>query len=195
MRYDHIIDKTLFPSFICSCIPDINIDSLLKESYLIRDTYNEVDNSNRGGYHSPPFTSKNKEKYDHYEQLSELVDITNSFGQDILIKKNLSSQINELHFWLNINKEHDYNVMHLHGRTDLIAIYYVKVPINSGNLVVMRNDGSHYLKLYENRQDLLELYLEPEEGRLYLLPGHMWHYVEASRGDQYRISVSFNIYL
>jgi len=40
---------------------------------------------------------------------------------------------------------------------------------------------------------MLELNLEPEEGRLYLLPGHLWHYVEASRGDQDRVSISFNI--
>ena len=195
MTYDHVIDKNIFPSFICSCIPNININSLLKESYKIQDTYDETDNSNRGGYHSPLFSIEDSEKYTEYQSLEELVNITNSFGNDVLQNKKINGQIHKLYFWVNINKEWDYNVIHNHGRSDLIAIYYVKVPPRSGNFVVLRNDGSQYLNLYDFRKDMLELNLEPEEGRLYLLPGHLWHYVEASRADQDRISISFNIYL
>jgi len=84
--------------------------------------------------------------------------------------------------------------MHQHGRADLIGIYYVKVPPNSGNLVVLRNDGSQYCDLYENRADMLEYVTEPETGRLYILPGHLWHYVTGSDSEQDRISISFNIY-
>jgi len=193
MSYDHVIDKNIFPSFICSCIPSIDMSSLLEETYMIRDTYNDVDNSNRGGYHSPGFTSKKKQEFESYQYLGQLVDDVESFSQDVLANKNIGGQIDELYFWININKEYNYNVIHNHGRSDLIAIYYLKVPVNSGNFVVLRNDGSHYSNLYENRKDMLELNLEPEEGRLYLLPGHLWHYVEASRGDQDRVSISFNI--
>jgi hypothetical protein len=42
---------------------------------------------------------------------------------------------------------------------------------------------------------LLELNLEPKQGRLYLMPGYLWHYVEANESMKDRISISFNVYL
>ena len=84
--------------------------------------------------------------------------------------------------------------MHSHGRADLIGIYYVKVPPQSGEFVVLRNDGSQYCNLYENRDDMLGYTTEPEEGRLYVLPGHLWHYVTGNNSKEDRISISFNIY-
>ena len=84
--------------------------------------------------------------------------------------------------------------MHSHGRADLIGIYYVTIPPNSGDLVLLRNDGSQYCSLYENRNDMLECVIEPEVGRLYILPGHLWHYVTGSNSDKDRISISFNIF-
>jgi len=95
---------------------------------------------------------------------------------------------------VHINKCYNYNVMHSHGRAELIGIYYVQLPPNSGNLVVIRNDGSQYCSLYENRADMLEYVIEPEAGRLYILPGHLWHYVTGSDSIRDRVSVSFNIY-
>ena len=58
----------------------------------------------------------------------------------------------------------------------------------------MRNDGSHYGNLYENRADMLEYTIDPEVGRLYVLPGHLWHYVTGSNSQKDRVSISFNIY-
>ena len=80
------------------------------------------------------------------------------------------------------------------GTADLIGIYYVQLPPDSGNLVIMRNDGSQYCDLYENRADMLEYIIEPEAGRLYVLPGHLWHYVTGSDSVRDRVSVSFNIF-
>ena len=48
--------------------------------------------------------------------------------------------------------------------------------------------------LYENRNDMLECVIEPEVGRLYILPGHLWHYVTGSNSNKDRISISFNIF-
>ena len=84
-------------------------------------------------------------------------------------------------------------IYHVSGPVGL-GIYYVSVPENCGNFAVLRNDGSQYCNLYENRQDMLEYIIEPEVGRLYILPGHLWHYVESSQSTKDRISISFNIY-
>lgn len=185
MQYDHVIDKNIFPSFITSCIPDINLYTLVEECYEIEKSCDSISNSNAGGYHSPTFSG---------DKFLSLLEVTKTFSNDLLHQKGLGLQVKEIEYWLNINKSNHYNVLHSHGRADLIGIYYVSLPENSGNFVVLRNDGSQYCDLYENRADMLEYVTEPEVGRLYLLPGHLWHYVEASQSEKDRISISFNIY-
>ena len=183
--YNHIIDKNIFPSFICSCIPDLNIEDQLLESYSIKNKYPSEEISNEGGYHSPKFIGT---------KFFELRNIVEKFCNNLLEQKNLGLSVESIEYWCNINKCYNYNVMHSHGRADLIGIYYVKIPPSSGNFVVLRNDGSQYCNLYENCSDMLEYITEPEEGRLYILPGHLWHYVTGSNSKEDRISVSFNIY-
>jgi len=183
--YDHVIDKNIFPTFVCSCIPQIDMMEVLEEVYQTQLDYKTENLSNEGGYHSPKFVGT---------RFLKLRNVVEEFCNDLLYQKRLGLDVQSIEYWCNINKSYNYNVMHSHGRADLIGIYYVKVPLNSGNLVVMRNDGSQYCDLYENRADMLEYVTEPETGRLYILPGHLWHYVTGSDSEQDRISISFNIY-
>jgi uncharacterized protein (TIGR02466 family) len=193
--YNQTFDVDIFPSFIRSCSPNIDLELLTKECHQIENFFECADNSNRNGYHSPSFTTKKLSEFEQFNQLSNLINTAKVFSQDTLISKNLRSDIKEISFWTNINKSYNYNVMHSHGRADLIGIYYVSVPENSGNFVILRNDGSQYCSLYDGRSDLLELNLEPKQGRLYLMPGYLWHYVEANESKEDRISISFNVYL
>jgi uncharacterized protein (TIGR02466 family) len=183
--YDHVIDENIFPSFVCSCIPQIDMMSQLEEAYDIENRHPSENLSNEGGYHSPTFVGT---------KFSKLRDIVEKFSNDLLDQKGLGLSVSNIEYWCNINKSYNYNVMHSHGRADLIGIYYIQLPPNSGNLVVMRNDGSQYCDLYENRADMLEYIIEHEVGRLYVLPGHLWHYVTGSDSVRDRVSVSFNIY-
>jgi uncharacterized protein (TIGR02466 family) len=183
--YDHVIDKNIFPTFVCSCIPQIDMMEVLEEVYQVQSLYKTENVSNEGGYHSPKFVGT---------KFSTLYDVVLKFSNDLLEKKGLGMTVQNIEYWCNINKSYSYNVMHSHGRADLIGIYYVQVPPGSGNFVVLRNDGSQYCDLYENRADMLEYVTEPEVGRLYIYPGHLWHYVTSNNTDQDRISVSFNIY-
>ena len=184
--YDKVIDEIIFPSFVCSCIPQIDMMSVLQEVYEIQKTHESKKVSNEGGYHSPIFDGT---------EFSDLREIVEAFVNDILDRKELGASVEEMQYWCNINKGNNYNVMHSHGRADLIGIYYVKVPPDSGELVVIRNDGSHYGDLYENRQDMIEWAIKPETGRLYILPGHVWHYVTNGKNTREdRISISFNLY-
>jgi len=194
-HYSQVFDTDIFPSFIRSCFPSVNLQVLLGECYQIKDFFEGTDNSNRSGYHSPSFTTKNSSDFENFNELSSLIESAKLFSKDTLITKNLRSNIGELSFWVNVNKSYNYNVLHSHGRADLIGIYYVSVPNDSGNFVILRNDGSQYCNLYDSRLDLLEMNLEPKVGRLYLMPGHLWHYVEANESLEDRISISFNVYL
>ena len=58
--YDHVIDKNIFPTFICSCIPQIDMMSVMEECYMIKNQYDPVESSNEGGYHSPRFQEEDK---------------------------------------------------------------------------------------------------------------------------------------
>ena len=183
--YDNVIDQNIFPSFVCSCVPQIDMMAQLEEAYDIKSHYKSEDVSNEGGYHSPKFVGT---------KFPTLRDTVEEFCNDLLDQKDLKLKISNIEYWCNINKSYNYNVMHSHGRADLIGIYYIQLPPGSGNLVVLRNDGSQYSDLYENRSDMLEYTIEPEVGRLYVLPGHLWHYVTGSDNVRDRVSVSFNIY-
>ena len=183
--YDNVIDENIFPSFVCSCIPQIDMMTQLEEAYDIKTHYKSEDVSNEGGYHSPKFVGT---------KFPTLRDTVEEFSNDLLNQKGLGLSVSNIEYWCNINKSYNYNVMHSHGRADLIGIYYIQIPPDSGNLVVMRNDGSQYCDLYENRADMLEYITEPEVGRLYVLPGHLWHYVTGNNSVGDRVSISFNIY-
>ena len=183
--YDNVIDNNIFPSFVCSCIPQIDMMAQLEEAYDIKRQFPSENFSNEGGYHSPTFVGT---------KFLKLRDTVEEFCNDLLDQKDLKLTVSNIEYWCNINKSYNYNVMHSHGRADLIGIYYIQLPPGSGNLVVLRNDGSQYSDLYENRSDMLEYTIEPEVGRLYVLPGHLWHYVTGSDNVRDRVSVSFNIY-
>ena len=183
--YDHVNDDNIFPSFVCSCIPQIDMMAQLEEAYDIQRQFPSENTSNEGGYHSPVFVGT---------KFLKLRDTVEEFSNDLLQKKGLGLSVANIEYWCNINKCYNYNVMHSHGRADLIGIYYIQVPPKSGNLCVLRNDGSQYSDLYENRADMLGYTIEPEPGRLYVLPGHLWHYVTGSDSVRDRVSVSFNIY-
>jgi len=184
--YDNVIDKNIFPSFVCSCIPQIDMMTQLEEVYDIQRQFPSENLSNEGGYHSPLFSEI---------KFTKLRDTLIEFCNDLLDQKGLGSEVQQIGYWCNINKSYNYNVMHSHGRADLIGIYYIQLPSNSGNLVVMRNDGSQYCDLYQNRADMLEYIIKPEAGRLYILPGHLWHYVTGNDSVSDRVSVSFNIFI
>ena len=192
--YDYATNDNIFPSFVSSCVPQVDMESILEEVYKIKSRYESDDASNEGGYHSPRFQKLVSTPTHVKTPILSLYEVVNQFSNDILHHNELNLVVENIEYWCNINKCYNYNVMHSHGRADLIGIYYVKVPPQSGDFVVVRNDGSQYCSLYEHRNDMLEYTTEPEEGRLYILPGHLWHYVTGNNSKEDRISISFNIY-
>ena len=190
-QYHDVLEDLIFPSFIRSCIPDVNIEKLKTECYQIRDENEGTMYSNRGGYHSP-ILNEDIEK----EEFKKLVDLAHDFVNDTANQFNLNNMPvrSKTGWWFNINKSHHYNILHCHGRADLIGVYYISFPENGGELSLLRKDGSEYGSLYRYVSDMLRIDLSPQVGRLYLIPGHLWHYVTSNEGLDDRISVSFNFY-
>jgi len=109
-------------------------------------------------------------------------------------------------WWANINRNYDWNSIHNHARADVVGVYYPKCDKDSSMLTVMRNDGSCYSQLYtdlyvnDSNASLHHsvIKIKPEQGRLYIFPGHLWHYVEKRDrivDDTKRMSFSFNFYI
>ena len=110
---------------------------------------------------------------------------------DLGIKKIEIPQI-----WMNINQRGDWNIIHQHGHFHFSGIYYIKYPKDSGRIgfkdprpAAMSNaffnerfDGSE-LKTVDTIQD----------GSLLLWPSFLEHFVEPSRTDEERMSISFDI--
>ena len=113
-------------------------------------------------------------------------------------KKGLDTLIEGM--WANVNRYRDYNLAHAHGESEWSFVYYVKVPNNSGNLVLVdprvRRQNSVVKEFIENHDNPFthDIFITiPEEGKLILFPGWLEHYVQSNASKQPRISISGNI--
>jgi uncharacterized protein (TIGR02466 family) len=183
-NYNQVLKDTIFPSFIWSCIPDVSLKELEKEVYEIKGNYESEQKSNMNGYQSPVFDNDDT----RYNELNKLNDCLRNFSQDIAGN---NGSFKSSSWWININKAHDYNLVHTHYSADLIGIYYISIPEDSGTLTLLRKDGMEYSRLFRNSNTFS---LNADAGRLYIMPGCLWHYVTSNQTEEDRISVSFNIY-
>jgi len=84
-------------------------------------------------------------------------------------------------FWFNAMEAGHSTSLHLHDENDelLSGVYYVRVPENSGNLVL--HDGDRILTI------------EPREGKLVMFPPSLLHEVTENRGSELRLSIGMNV--
>ena len=83
-------------------------------------------------------------------------------------------------FWLNEMNAGDVTTAHTHDDDDelLSCVYYIKVPDNSGNLIITKNDKKHTVK--------------PEEGCFIFFPPDTLHEVSKNESGESRLSIAFN---
>ena len=104
--------------------------------------------------------------------------------------------IGVVYVWYNVNPGGSYNDLHDHPGADLAAIFYIKVPRKSGNLVLM--DPFTYKECKLNAaitplESIRSYGFTPTEGKFIMFPGHLLHRVETNRTKEDRISIAFNI--
>ena len=151
----------------------------------IKEKEKSVRKSNRGGWQSELYDSKN-------EMFEPLINEIREFCSNlpINIKEIIIPQL-----WVNVNKRGDWNIIHQHGQYDLSGTYYVKVPKDSGRLV-FRDPRPAAIgnKFMINRFDNGEIKnVNVMEGMLGIWPAYLDHFVEPSNTDEERISISFDI--
>jgi len=101
--------------------------------------------------------------------------------------------------WININTKQNFNLPHIHPFSLASAVYYVKVPKDSGKLVFENPIQHHdYVILPDTVKDYNAFNsgywsVLPEKNDLIFFPSWLRHWVEPSGTDEERISIAFNI--
>ena len=83
-------------------------------------------------------------------------------------------------FWLNAMAAGDVTTAHTHDDDDelLSCVYYIRVPDDSGNLIITENNE--------------KIIIKPEEGNFVFFSPDTLHEVSKNESDQSRLSIAFN---
>ena len=192
IEFTETLYDTLFSDFINS-VKTVG-ESYVDDCLQLREMDPEgINVSQVNGWHSQRFDSRFDLNGCGVERLDKLMDGCWSYTNQFIREKfSMHSSIEDnREWWVNIGGNMSYNNIHVHGRAKVIGIYFVKVPEGSGDLMLQRNDGSAYSGLYHDEQIFS---VTPEENRFYILPGHLWHWVNMHQGVEDRISISVNYY-
>jgi uncharacterized protein (TIGR02466 family) len=186
----NFMNDYLFPSFLTSCeVENLNSFAVLSDCNLVHSECAGVKKSNVNGWHSELFHGSNTE----YQTLNKLSHEALLFANQVLALHNTQQKISKMTWWVNINPENSYNVIHSHPKADLSVVYYVQVAKDSGELVIMRNDGAMHTDLFAKQPNGMRFALKPEVGRFYAFPAHLLHQVLNNVSGQDRISIAFNM--
>jgi uncharacterized protein (TIGR02466 family) len=90
--------------------------------------------------------------------------------------------------WANVNPKYSYNGNHIHSGI-LSGAFYLKVPQNSGSLVLVNPSVRSDTKLFKSD----DFKINPKELSCIFFPSWLEHYVQQNMNDEDRISISFNI--
>jgi len=90
--------------------------------------------------------------------------------------------------WFNINYPGAFNLLHCHPGVDLVCVFWLKAPKNSGNLGLQNPHVFTCNNMVEG-----EMYtVEPYEGEFVFFPASILHLVSQNKSTEDRISFAFN---
>ena len=99
--------------------------------------------------------------------------------------------------WAIINTGGSANLRHQHGNSSISGAYYVRAPINCGDIVFYDPRPapvySHPNVVNPNLLNAQVNGISPKEGALVLFPSYLEHSVNENKSNEERIVVSFNI--
>ena len=103
--------------------------------------------------------------------------------------------------WVNINRPGDSNTKHIHTRSDLSGVLWIKQPNEGGNICfesphayAHANQVNAYTSDFLlSRQAAPTMAVVPEEGNILIFPSSAYHTVLPNCSKEDRISASFNM--
>ena len=195
----------LFPTQFWTAELNESIESLQKESYLIRSNDKEgliKSNTGLNGYHS-----KNIGNLENLPEIKKLmikiVKCVNSIHQ---ISREGNLQL--ANFWINISGKGASNSPHIHSGLTYSGVYFIKIPkvMNGGKFLFYRDFNEANLNSKSFMGDFKKGYklqaydypiisIPPKENVLIIFPAWIPHAVETNLSEEDRISLSFNFRL
>jgi hypothetical protein len=133
--------------------------------YALKTTVKNQLRSNRLGWQSHQLTN------------TELIPWAEDFLNLCLYTVNTKYLIK--HIWFNISPPKAYHNWHRHGGTLQAVVYYIKTPVNCGNIE------------FRHKRELLNI--EPYAGLLLTFPTELEHRVLENNTNEDRITLAFNL--
>lgn len=165
---------TVHRKIACQSIVDLNAQIIKK--FLLNQNNAEVKKSHL-------FEGRYENIYLTEQQIPELTFLLNEAitqAKNILKIDNLRAG-----FWFNYMPPGSTTLIHSHDDYDelLSGVYYVKVPENSGNLII-------HDKADENSKDNIEI--TPKAGEFIFFKPDVRHEVSRNNSNEHRLSIGFN---
>ena len=152
-----------------------------------------ISKSNVKGWHSKDFNLNEKEPQSFISFILPVIEqVMNDMNWE---KEKQTAKINNM--WAIINTGGSANLRHQHGNSTISGAYYVRAPINSGDIVFYDPRPapvySHPNIVNPNLLNAQVNGINPKEGALILFPSYLDHSVNENQSDEERIVISFNI--
>jgi uncharacterized protein (TIGR02466 family) len=186
-----MIKEGFFPTIIYAKDFELDLNQMAQNIIQWSKEDKGVNKTNVNGWHSET-NMHNKLEY------KPLVDELFKMVYEVFNEEWLDGQARLGNMWANINPPGGYNKPHVHPNALFSGVYYVKAPINSGQLVCTdprpgiqtcmpnRKKGDPPKHLWR------DLHLQPKENRAIIFPSWLWHSVQPNQSNDIRISISFN---
>ena len=165
---------------------NIDIKQMADECLKYSLVNSSLSKSNIGGYQSNDISKINSSVFkEFYEQLKKEV---SRFENHTQCPKTSGS-----YTWININGKKDYNVAHAHPKGIISGVFYVKVPENSGK-IILQHPGLQVLESYwspyydelynpDTRQVNIKIYLTPAD-----IANFEFYYIIRIKNREYRVN-------
>jgi uncharacterized protein (TIGR02466 family) len=112
---------------------------------------------------------------------------------DIAEVSELNLRIDSVMGWINVKGPGESIEAHAHNDCSLTATYYIQVPPNSGDIVLLDHssivapDGSF---INDSVSQVKHYHITPTAGKLVIFPGYVLHEVQVNKSNNLRISIS-----
>jgi len=180
------------PIYIKELPNAVQLNQYLEQKIIQWSQQNKgVSKTNAGGWHSGTDMNKREEYNVLTEELFKM-------QEEIYQKEHLSLKPALGNMWANINYPGCYNRPHLHPNALFSGVYWIKTPVQSGNLMLYDPRPGAQMTMPNRKEGKLspelwrEVHYEPVAGRCIMFPAWLWHEVKPNESNDTRISVSFN---
>lgn len=179
--------KTFYTSlYTLNVQPGIELEQIAKSLEAAGES--KIQASNHGGWQSE------KQTYDSIKYVQPFLDSLTIIMNKIYKEFNISKDAELNDYWFNINRKDNFNWAHNHPQCFFSAVYYIKFPDNSGNLVFERPDPlREWLSVHSvNEKNSNSVLFKPTKNDLIIFPSYVKHRVEPNNTDDERISIALN---